>query len=291
MTLTLKDLSAVEKQNWLQHAIAPRPIGLISSISRDGKPNLAPFSFFNLFSSEPPIVIFSPARRVRDNTIKHTLVNAEETGEVVVNIVTFDMVQQVSLTSCEYPHGEDEFIKAGFTKERATMIKPAMVKESPIKLECKVIEIKPLGNNGGAGNLIIAEVLCMHVEERILNENKTMIDQTLVHHVARLGGKWYSKVSRDNMFEVEKPNIKLGIGFDQLPDEVKSSTVFTKNHLAQLANVSVMPEFKKKNEQPYISEKNTNSLHFEVCKSVVKLLDVNKVDEAWELLLVDLINK
>ena len=176
MVLDLKDLKTSERQYYLQHVIAPRPICFASTIDKTGKVNLSPFSFFNLFSSNPPIVVFSPARRVRDNTTKHTLENVMEVPEVVINIVTFDMVHQTSLASCEYPKGENEFVKAGFTEMPATIVKPPMVKQSKVQLECKVIEIKPLGTEGGAGNLIICEVLRMHIDDALLDENKK-IDQ------------------------------------------------------------------------------------------------------------------
>src|SRR3954469_3458703 len=169
MTFDLNELSAVEKQYYLQHVVAPRPVCFASTVDREGNVNLSPFSFFNLFSSNPPIVIFSPSRRVRDNTTKHTLQNVLEVPEVVVNMVTADMVQQTSLSSCEYPRDVDEFIKAGFTKEAAICVKPPMVKESKAKLECKVLEIKPLGTGPGAGNLVICEVLCIHLDDLLLN--------------------------------------------------------------------------------------------------------------------------
>src|SRR5258705_8476873 len=205
MILDLKDLKPAERQHYLLHVVAPRPICFASTIDKEGNVNLSPFSFFNLFSYNPPIVIFSPSRRGRDNTTKHTLQNVLEVPEVVINIVDYDMVQQTSLASCEFVKGCNEFEKAGFTMEAATIIKPPMVKESKIKLECKVNEVKPLGTEGGAGNLIIAEVLVMHIDEGILNaEGK--IDQTKIHHVARLGGDWYCKVDATNLFKVEKPN-------------------------------------------------------------------------------------
>src|SRR6187551_767119 len=205
MILDLKDLKTAEKQYYLQHVVAPRPVCFASTIDKAGNINLSPFSFFNLFSSNPPIVIFSPSRRVRDNTTKHTLENVMEVPEVVINIVTYEMVHQVSLASCEYPKEMNEFEKAGFTSEPATLVKPPMVKESKVKMECKVIEVKPLGTEGGAGNLVICEVLRMHVDESILNADGTMIDQRKLHHIARLGGDWYCKVDENNLFHVAKP--------------------------------------------------------------------------------------
>src|SRR5688572_19870905 len=182
MTLDLKNLSPVEKQYYLQHVVAPRPICFASTVDKEGRVNLSPFSFFNLFSSNPPVVVFSPARRVRDNTTKHTLQNVLEVPEVVINIVTYDMVQQASLASCEYGKGVDEFEKAGFTKEPATVVTPPMVKESQVKLECRVLEVKPLGEGGGAGNLVICEVLCLHIADALLTEDGKM-DQTRIEHV------------------------------------------------------------------------------------------------------------
>src|SRR6187397_961242 len=211
MIIDLKELTPVLRQNYLQHAIAPRPICFASTVDKAGTVNLSPFSFFNLFSTNPPIVIFSPSRRVRDNTTKHTLQNVIEVPEVVINIVTYEMVHQVSLASCEYPKEMNEFEKAGFTSEPATLVKPPMVKESKVKMECKVLEIKPLGTEGGAGNLIICEVMRMHIDDSLLDENKK-IDQRKINHVARLGGDWYCKVDETNLFHVPKPNIELGIG-------------------------------------------------------------------------------
>src|SRR5215217_5608916 len=217
MMFDLKELKPVEKQYYLQHLIGPRPICFASTIDKEGNVNLSPFSFFNMFSSHPPVVIFSPSRRIRDNTTKHSLQNVIEVPEVVINIVTYDMVQQTSLASCEYPKGTDEFIKAGFTKEPATLIRPPMVKESKAKLECKLLEIKSLGEEGGAGQLVICEVLRLHLNDSLLNEEKK-IDPTKLELVARLGANWYCRVSKENLFEVPKPNVKLGIGFDALPD-------------------------------------------------------------------------
>lgn len=228
-------------QQWLQHAIAPRPICFASTINAAGEVNLSPFSFFNLFSMAPPVVVFSPSRRMRDNTTKHTLDNVLEVPEVVINIVDFDMVQQTSLASCEFPTGVNEFIKAGFTQEPATLVRPPMVKESKVKLECRVLEVKPLGNIGGSGNLVICAVLRMHVSDSILNEERNMIDQQKLHHVARLGGNWYCKVDQHSLFQVEKPNTQLGIGIDQLPENIRNSSILSGNDLGLLANVQELP--------------------------------------------------
>ena len=290
LTLNIKSLSPADIQHYLQHAVAPRPVCFASTIDKDGNVNLSPFSFFNLFSSNPPIVIFSPARRVRDNTTKHSLQNVHEVKEVVINIVDYDMVQQVSLASCEFAKGTDEFIKAGFTPEKATMVSPPMVKESKIKLECKVIEIKPLGSEGGAGNLIICEVLCMHIDESILDENKK-IDQTKMHHIARLGGDWYCKVDETNLFKVAKPNIQLGIGIDALPESIRNSKILSGNNLGQLANVHDMPQMqpsfdddKLKSIVLYYSL-NPADMEEELHRYAKELLDTDKVEDAWQVLL------
>lgn len=281
----------MQRMAWLQHAIAPRPICFASTIDKEGNVNLSPFSFFNLFSSNPPIVIFSPARKGRDNTTKHTLENVLDFPEVVINICDYNMVQQVSLASCEFPKGVDEFTKAGFTKESSLLVKPPRVKESPVQLECKVIEVKPLGTEGGAGNLVIAEVLLMHVDDAILNEDNTMIDQTKLHHVARLGGDWYCKVDSSNLFRVEKPNLKLGIGVDALPVSIRNSNILTGNHLGQLGNVHELPfvdpafnDDRLKNIIQYYSI-NPDDMEKELHVYAKELLDAGKVSEAWQVLL------
>ena len=293
MVLDLVQLSTAEKQYYLQHVIAPRPICFASTINKNGNVNLSPFSFFNMFSSNPPIVIFSPSRRVRDNSTKHTLQNVLEVPEVVINIVSYDMVQQASLASCEYPKGVDEFFKSGFTKEPSTIVKPPMVKESKAKMECKVLEIKSLGEQGGAGNLVICEVLRMHIDDSLLDENKNL-DQTKLEHVARLGGDWYCHVSKENLFKVPKPNIKLGIGFDALPESIRHSKILTGNHLGQLANVHEMPEVHPsfddehlKNIIQYFSI-NPDEMEKELHQYAARLLDEGRVDDAWQVLLADI---
>lgn len=290
MTIELKDLTIMERMAYLQSAIAPRPVAFASSIDKEGNINLSPFSFFNLFSSNPPIIIFSPARRGRDNTTKHTLQNVLEVPEVVINIVDYDMVQQTSLSSCEYPKGVNEFEKAGFTAIPSLHIKPPRVKESKIQLECKVNEIKSLGVEGGAGQLVIAEVITMHIDDAILNtEHK--IDQTKINHIARLGGDWYCKVDSSNLFMVPKPNAKLGIGIDALPKSIRESKILTGNHLGQLANVYALPNIDPaftddtlKNIVQYYSI-NPLEMEKEIHVYASSLLNENKVDEAWQVLL------
>ena len=292
MIINLKDTKPADIQNYLQHAIAPRPICFASTIDKAGHVNLSPFSFFNLFSSNPPVVIFSPARRVRDNTTKHSLENVLEVAEVVINIVDYDMVQQMSLASCEFAKETNEFIKAGFTQEKATMVTPPMVKESKVKLECKVLEVKPLGTEGGAGNLVICEVLCMHIDESILDENNK-IDQTKLHLIARLGGDWYAKIDESNLFKVAKPNTQLGIGVDALPESIIKSSILTGNNLGQLANVHEMPfvdpafhDDRLKNIIQYYSI-NPDEMDKELHRYAKELLDAGKVNEAWQILLAD----
>ena len=291
MQIQIDQLSPIQKQAWLQHAIAPRPVCFASTIDKEGNVNLSPFSFFNLFSTNPPIVIFSPSRRVRDNTTKHSLQNVMEVPEVVINICDYDMVQQVSLSSCEYPKGTDEFIKAGFTKEKATIISPPMVKEAKVKFECRVTEVKSLGDSGGAGQLVFAEILVMHVDESILKVDKSMIDQTKLHHIARLGGDWYCKVDASNLFQVEKPNIKLGIGIDALPEGVRNSSILTGNHLGQLANVHdlpvIDPSLEDEKLQQIIQYYSVSPSEMEkvIHEYAKELLNAGKVNEAWQVLL------
>jgi flavin reductase (DIM6/NTAB) family NADH-FMN oxidoreductase RutF len=289
-TLDIAQLSPLEKQQWLQSAIAPRPICFASTIDKAGNINLSPFSFFNLFSTNPAVVIFSPSRRVRDNTTKHTLHNVLEVPEVVINVVDYDMVQQTSLASCDFPKGANEFKKAGFTMQSSTLVKPPMVKEAKVKFECKVLEVKSLGNEGGAGNLVITEIIRMHVDESILNaEGK--IDQRKLHQVARLGGDWYCKVDESNLFLVEKPNTKLGIGVDGLPSNIRNSNILTGNNLGQLANVNEMPvvdpsfeDDRLKNIFQYYSL-SPDTMEEELQLYAKELLDEGKVKEAWQVLL------
>ncbi len=290
MILNLKDLTPAEKQYYLLHVVAPRPICFASTIDKAGNVNLSPFSFFNLFSSNPPIAIFSPSRRIRDNTTKHTLQNVSEVPEVVINIVTYDMVQQTSLASCEFPKGVNEFVKAGFTEEPATIIRPPMVKESKVKMECKVIEVKPLGTEKGAGNLVICEVLKLHIDDSLLDEQNKM-DQRKIHHVARLGGDWYCKVDEANLFHVQKPNTELGIGVDALPAAIRNSTILTGNNLGQLANVQEIPLIDPSFDDARLKDIiqyygiNPDEMEKELQSYAKKLLDDGKVKEAWQVLL------
>lgn len=290
MTIELSTLTPAEKQYYLQHAIAPRPIAFASTIDTAGQVNLSPFSFFNLFSSNPPIVVFSPSRRVRDNTAKHTLENVLAVPEVGISIVTYDMVQQMSLSSCEYPKDVNEFIKSGFTEQASLHIKPPVVKESLVKMECRVLEVKPLGTDGGAGNLVICEVICMHIDESILGADQK-IDQRKLHHVARLGGDWYCKVDETNLFQVPKPNVKLGIGIDALPESIRNSTILTGNNLGQLANVHAYPEIDPAFDDHDLKQiiqyfgNTPEEMEKELHRLAKKLLDSQKTDAAWQVLL------
>ncbi|PWS31345.1 flavin reductase family protein [Pedobacter paludis] len=240
LSLKTEDLSPVQLQDYLQYAIAPRPICFASTIDVDGNINLSPFSFFNMFSTKPPICIFSPARRVRDNTTKHTLENVLQVKECVINIVNYDMVQQMSLASTEYAKGVNEFEKAGFTMLKSDLVAPPRVAEAPVQFECIINDVISLGENHGAGNLILAEIKLIHINENILDE-QGKIDQKKIDLVARLGGDWYCRVTKDNLFKVAKPLAKLGIGVDRLPYAVRYSKVLTGNDLGMLGNVELLP--------------------------------------------------
>ncbi len=269
-TIIPSEVPAPELQMIMQTAIAPRPIALASTIDQRGNINLSPFSFFNMFSTVPPVIIFSPARRVRDNTTKHTLQNILEIPEVVIGTVNYPIVQQISLASTEYDKMENEFIKSGLTMKEADLIKPKLIAECPVNFECKVQEVKPLGTEGGAGNLIICEVVKIHIRDEYLNE-QGILDQKKLDVVARLGANWYSRNNKDNLFEVPKPLVTKGIGFDRLPDAIKLSTIFTGNDLGMLANVEELPEGNYSDDQ---------QIHLEA----QKLLSQQKIEEAWKLI-------
>lgn len=241
LTIKTSDLSPAQLQNYMQYAIAPRPICFATTIDQAGNINLSPFSFFNMFSTNPPLVIFSPARRVRDNTTKHTLENVLEVKECVINIVNYAMVQQTSLASTEYAKGVNEFEKAGFTMLPSELVRPPRVTEAPVQMECMVREVIHLGENPGAGNLILAEVKLIHIKEEILDQDGK-IDQAKIDLVARLGGDWYCRVTSENLFKVAKPLTTLGIGVDALPKGVRNSFVLTGNDLGMLGNVEHLPD-------------------------------------------------
>jgi flavin reductase (DIM6/NTAB) family NADH-FMN oxidoreductase RutF len=282
-----KDVSSAKLQGYLQSAVGPRPIAFASTIDKNGVPNLSPFSFFNIFSANPPILIFSPARRVRDNTIKHTLINAEATREVVINVVNFDIVQQTSLSSSEYPEGVSEFVKAGFTAIPSERVKPYRVAQSPVQFECKVNEIISLGTQGGAGNLVICEILKMHISESVLDENGN-IDPVKIDLVSRMGGNWYSRANQ-GLFEVAKPITTLGIGVDQIPNFVKESAIFDGNDLGKLGNIEALPTteeidiFVKQNFA--VKGVLSSDDQLKQFKKAKEYLDQDDVDSAWKVIL------
>jgi flavin reductase (DIM6/NTAB) family NADH-FMN oxidoreductase RutF len=291
-TYNPNELRVMELQGLLQGAIAPRPICFASTIDNQGNVNLSPFSFFNMFSTKPPILIFSPARRGRDNTTKHTLENVLQVPEVCINVVTYSMVQQTSLASTEYPRGTNEFIKAGFTEESSIAIKPPRVKESPVQLECKVNQVIPLGDQGGAGNLVICEIVCFHIHNDVLNA-VGKIDQEKIDLVARLGGDWYARAHGEALFEVPKPLTTLGIGVDKLPTHIRNSQILTGNDLGMLGNTEQLPDrdsvevYVRMHKdlqqilQQHADYNRTNTIHL----MAHALLSKNDVQSAWKVLL------
>jgi flavin reductase (DIM6/NTAB) family NADH-FMN oxidoreductase RutF len=282
-TINPSEISAVALQGYLQGAVAPRPIAFASTIDKNGVVNLSPFSFFNMFSTKPPILIFSPARRVRDNTTKHSLENVLEIDEVVINVVNYALVQQASLASTEYEKGVDEFVKAGLTALASDLVKPPRVAESPVSFECKVKQVMPLGTEGGAGNLIFCEILRIHIQEEILDE-KGVINPNKIDLVARLGGDWYCRASGDALFEVAKPLTSKGIGIDQLPENIRHSNVLTGNNLAQLANIETLPT-----SSTWIDVEVSTNYNFPSPTHYAKhLLDTQKsILQAWKILLTN----
>lgn len=273
-------------------AIGPRPIAFASTVDEEGRPNLAPFSFFNVFSANPPILIFSPARRGRDNTTKHTYENLKKVPEVVINVVNHDIVEQMSLASTEYAEGVNEFKKAGFTEVASEKIKPSRVKESPVQIECKVNEIIELGKEGGAGNLVVSEVLAIHVREDLLDENEA-IDQQKIDLVGRMGGNWYSRAHGEALFEVAKPLRTLGIGVDAIPEDIRNSTILTGNDLGKLGNVEILPNETDVNDYKLMElsdlfielEDEQAELEKKLHQIAHELLENNNVEEAWKTLL------
>ena len=272
--------------SYLLHAVAPRPIAFASTIDKAGNPNLAPFSFFNIFSANPPIAIFSPARSGRTGQTKHTYDNIKEVPEVVINAVSYEMIHQMSLSSSEYPKGVNEFEKAGFSMEKSEFVKPFRVKESPVQMECTVREVVELGTEGGAGNLIICEIRLIHIREEVLDE-RGMIDQRKIDLVSRAGGNWYCRAAGDALFEIAKPLSTLGIGVDKLPAEVRNSTILSGNNLGQLGNLEHFPTeeelsaFRDTEIFRQLSGGNKISVH----KHAKALLENGKVAEAFKLLL------
>ena len=282
-----KDLSTVQLQELLQNSIGPRPIAMASTIDADGHPNLSPFSFFNVFSANPPILVFSPARRVRDNTTKHSLDNVLEWPEVVINVVNYDMIHQVSLSSTEYPKGVNEFIKAGFYMVESDEVRPFLLKQSPAQFECKVVDVVSLGENGGAGNLVICEVLKTHISAHVLDENGR-IDPYKMDLVARAGGNFYSR-AKNGFFEIPKPISTMGIGVDALPKAVIESSIFSGNDLGKLANITNLPSTEK--VKLFVEEQRQKGLDVLNMSQTQKqqqaksFLDHEDVESAWYVLL------
>lgn len=282
------DLPTPKLHGYLLGAVGPRPIAFASTVDKEGTPNLSPFSFFNVFSANPPVLIFSPARRVRNNTTKHTLENVLETKEVVINIVNYNIVQQMSLASTEYERGENEFIKAGLTMLKSDVVAPFRVAESPVQFECRVTKVEPLGTEGGAGNLVFSEVVKIHIHKDILDDNGA-IDQHKIDQVARMGGNWYSRANL-GMFEVPKPLSTLGIGVDQIPMEIRNSKILTGNDLGQLGNVERVPTadeaqaFIKEDASllSLISSGDSLLIH----RKAKEYLEKNDAESAWKILMV-----
>lgn len=286
ITISPKDISTREVHAHLLGAVSPRPIAFASTIDSDGHVNLAPFSFFNVFSANPPILVFSPARRGRDKTTKHTFENLKKVKEVVINIVNYDMVQQVSLASTDYEEKVNEFVKAGFTEIPSEKIRPPRVAEAPVQMECIVKEIIELGTEGGAGNLIICEVVLFHIKKEILDEHGT-IDPFKIDTVSRLGGNWYSR-AKNGLFSVPKPLTTIGIGIDQLPENIRNSRVLTGNDLGMLANVEKLPSFESvaaflenKTQAQFIEEATAEEVH----RCAQELLCDGKIETAWNVLM------
>jgi len=292
MTVIPGDVKTGQLHAYLLGAVAPRPICFASTVDEDGNANLSPFSFFNVFGSKPAILIFSPARRVRNNSVKDTLENSIATKEVVINIVNYGIVQQMNLTSCEYPKEVDEFKKAGLTPLASNLVRPFRVKESPVQLECKVLQVIETGTEGGAGNLVICEVLCMHIDDNILND-KGQIDPNKIDLVARMGGDYYCRASGNALFEVPKPNVALGIGIDALPQHIRNSKVLSGNNLGILGNFSAIPVVTELLTDFRVAEilraytHNIEGKRLALHKYASELLDVGEAEKAWQVLLVD----
>lgn len=289
MSINPSETEVPRLHGYLLSAVGPRPIALASTVDAEGRRNLSPFSFFNVFSANPPIAIFSPARRGRDNTVKHTYENVKEVAEVVINVVNYDIVQQVSLSSTEYDKGVDEFIKSGLTPVESVKVKPARVKESPVQLECIVKDVVELGTKGGAGNLVICEVVMIHIDESVLDSNNR-IDQHKIDLVGRMGGNWYTR-SAKGLFEVEKPLENKGIGVDNIPASIRFSEILSGNDLGMLGNVNELPSsneieiYKRDHIQALIKNADKSELKGILHLEAKKKLSAGEVMEAWKILL------
>ena len=275
-TIDPQDLTTREVHKILLNAVTPRPIALASTIDKNGNVNLSPFSYFNVFSAAPPILVFSPANRVTDNSRKDTLENILETKEVVINLVDFSLVEPTSLSSVYYERGIDEFLKSGLTKITSEKVQPPRVSESPISFECKVNKVISLGNNGGAGNLIISEIVMIHINKQLLTLNGD-IDPLKLNLVARMGGNYYLNVKSENLFEIQKPIGVNAIGVDKLPNHANKSDIFTKNDLARLANIETLP--KKAQIKKFIESSEIEKITSLANKNEKVILNHKKVKE------------
>jgi flavin reductase (DIM6/NTAB) family NADH-FMN oxidoreductase RutF len=292
LSLDPKELTVQRLHQLLLGAVGPRPIAFASTLDPEGRPNLAPFSFFNVFSANPPILVFSPARSGRTGQSKDTFNNAKVVPEVVVNVVNYNMVHQMSLASSPYAPDVDEFVKAGFTALASQKVAPFRVAEAPVQFECKVQQIIELGQEGGAGNLIICEVVQMHIHEDLLNENG-LIDQHKIDLVARMGGDWYCRANTESMFEIKKPISTCGIGYDALPQDIKNSQRLSANDLGQLAGIEEIPNETDVNEYKLLElstlfldlEHDANALEQALHQRAHELLAQNQLEEAWLTLL------
>lgn len=285
LSIEPKSIPVPQLHGYLLGAVGPRPIAFASTIDKAGNSNLAPFSFFNVFSANPPLLVFAPNRSGKTGATKHTHDNVLEVPEVVINVVDYKMVYQMSLTSSPYEKGVDEFTKAGFTKTASVHVKPFRVAESPVQLECKVLEVKELGTTGGSGNLVFCEVVMIHINEAVLTENKT-IDQKKIDLVARMGGNWYCRAHGDALFEIEKPITTLGVGVDALPASIRNSKILTGNNLGQLGNLEVLPTTEEITQLKNKKSLTEEELHLEI----KKLVERNMVKEAWALMLASELN-
>ena len=292
LSLNPKDISPRQLHHYLLAAVVPRPICFASTVDENGNSNLAPFSFFNVFSSNPPIAVFSPSRSGRTGNHKDTFNNIQKVREVVINMVNYSMAEQMSLASSPYSAEVDEFVKSGFNKVKSDLVQPHRLKESPVQFECKVLEIKQLGNKGGAGNLIICEILKIHISIDVLDDNQ-MIDQQKIDLIARMGGNWYSRTEKKSMFEITKPITTIGIGFDELPIEILNSNILTGNELGKLAGIESLPDETAVNDFKLIElseiflkfEDDAKKLEFSLHKKAKEFLHQNDLEAAWKTLL------
>ena len=292
LSIDLSEIGVPKAHHYLLSAVGPRPICFASTIDEKGRSNLAPFSFFNVFSSNPPIAVFSPSRSGRTGQHKDTFNNVQKVKQVVINLVNYKMVEQMSLASSPYPPETDEFVKSGLTPLMSELIKPFRVKEAPVQMECEIIEIKELGQSGGAGNLVICKILKMHIAEELLNDEK-MIDQEKIDLVARMGGDWYCRTDSKSMFEIKKPISSKSIGFDEMPNEVLNSTILSGNDLGKLGGIEGLPDETDVNEFRLIElsdlflefEDNAKALEIALHKKAKYFLSKNQLEAAWKTLL------